>query len=110
MSATRLQTTNSNDFEQLLQSEERPILVDFSAPWCAPCRNLEPLLCQLEQRLIDKVRLIKINIDMSPEIARRFAVRSIPTLLLLKGEEELHRIQDTAAQLDRLVTEVEPHL
>jgi thioredoxin len=69
-----------------------PVLVDMWAPWCQPCRLIEPVIEQLATELAGRVRFAKLNIDENPATAARFNVRSIPTLLVLKGGQEIDRL------------------
>lgn len=70
----------------MLQAE-RPVLVDFWAPWCRPCTAIRPILEQLEQDAAGRVELVALNIDEHPEIAARYEVLSIPTVILFEGGE-----------------------
>jgi putative thioredoxin len=67
-----------------IQSSEKPVLVDFWAEWCAPCRMLVPTLEKLAEKYGDQIEFAKVNVDEVPELANHFAVRSIPTLVLLR--------------------------
>jgi thioredoxin 2 len=69
-----------------------PVVVDLWAPWCGPCRMLEPVIEELAAQMAGRVRFAKLNIDENPATAARFDVRSIPTLLVLKGGHEIDRI------------------
>ena len=71
--------TNTS-FDELLQSEKL-VIVDFWATWCGPCRMLSPLLDEVEAEMEDKVEVVKVNVDDADEIAMRFRIMSIPTLL-----------------------------
>lgn len=73
--------TNATDFESLLAGD-RPILADFYADWCGPCRALAPVLEQLSAQYGGRAEVIKIDVDADPELAARFDVRALPTLLL----------------------------
>ena len=75
--------TNTN-FDELLQ-EEKLVIVDFWATWCGPCRMLSPLLDEVEAEMEDKVEVVKVNVDDADEIAMRFRIMSIPTLLFFKN-------------------------
>jgi len=69
-----------------------PVLVDAWAPWCGPCRAVAPVIEELAQELAGRVRVAKLNVDENPATAARFDVRSIPTMLVMKGGREIGRI------------------
>lgn len=69
-----------------------PVLVDLWAPWCGPCRILEPVIEELAAQMAGRVRFAKVNVDENPVIASRFEVRSIPTLLVLEAGREIDRM------------------
>lgn len=71
-------------FQQLISSD-KPVLVDFSAEWCGPCKMLAPLLKQAKDKLGDKATIIKIDIDRNREAAEQFQIQSVPTLILFKN-------------------------
>ena len=78
--------TQKPSFSELIQSET-PILVDFSAEWCGPCKMLAPVLSEVKKRVGDDVKIIKIDIDKNPKLASSFKVQSVPTMIIFqKGE------------------------
>ncbi|MCR5857293.1 thioredoxin [Mesorhizobium sp. J428] len=78
---------DKNNFQSdVLQSAE-PVVVDFWAEWCGPCKMIAPSLDELSTELAGKVKIAKLNIDENPELAAQFGVRSIPTLMVFKGGE-----------------------
>ena len=81
--------TNTS-FDGLLESEKL-VIVDFWATWCGPCRMLSPLLDEVEAEMADQVEVVKVNVDDADEIAMRFRIMSIPTLLFFKNGELVDR-------------------
>ena len=79
----------SSDFEQEVLQSEQPVLVDFWAPWCPPCRALAPTVDAVALEYAGKAKIVKLDIDEEPEIADRYGIRSIPTLLVFKGGEKV---------------------
>lgn len=77
--------TNDN-FDQLIKSDKL-VIVDFWATWCGPCRMLSPVLDEVEAELSDKVEVVKVNVDDADEVAARYRIMSIPTLLFFKNGE-----------------------
>ena len=81
-----------NSFYDLIATHDKPILVDFWAEWCAPCRMLSPVVAELASIWKGKVTVIKINTEEKPNIASNFGINSIPTLILFKNGKEVKRI------------------
>ncbi len=81
-------TTKFHDF---IRQSDVPVLVDFFADWCGPCHMLAPVLKDLKSAWGDKIRLIKVDTEAHPEIAREFQISGIPTLILFKGGQVVHR-------------------
>jgi thioredoxin 1 len=83
--------TDATFVQEVLQSE-KPVLVDFWAEWCAPCRKVEPLLNELATEMADKVEIVKLNIDENPETANTYRVMSVPTLTIFKGGQPVQSV------------------
>src|SRR5689334_1376681 len=84
------------DFERDVLRSELPVLVDLYADWCQPCKQLEPILNQLEGELTGKVKIVRVNIDHSPNVARAFRVQSIPMMVLLHQGRPIDQIMGLA--------------
>jgi thioredoxin 2 len=86
-----------------------PVLVDFWAPWCGPCRMVSPLVEQIGQENAGRMKVVKLNTDEAPEISLRFNVQGIPLLVLIKDGSEVDRMVG-AVPFERLWQWLEPHL
>ena len=84
--------TDSNFTTEVLQSES-PVLVDFWAPWCGPCRMIAPMVEELANENGDSVKVGKLNIDDHPQAAQKYDVSAIPTLIVFRGGEVVDRLQ-----------------
>ncbi len=100
--------TDSN-FEQEVLKADKPVLVDFWAPWCGPCRMVAPVVEELADEYAGKVDFVKLNTDDNPDTAVKYGIRSIPTLLVFKEGEVAGQIvgfrpkKDLAERLDAVV-------
>ena len=97
-----------NSFDALL-GEELPVLIDFWAPWCGPCRTLSPIVDELADEMSDRIKVAKCNVDENQDIAMKYGVMSIPTLVLLKHGQEIARTVGAMPKA-KLVAELESHL
>ena len=77
----------SEQFDSEVVESDLPVVVDFWAEWCGPCKMMGPVLDELAEQFADKVKVCKVDIDKSPDTAERFGIRGVPTLLLFKGGE-----------------------
>jgi len=92
LSGEVLSLTNAADFDKVVAGSELPVLVDFWAPWCGPCRTMAPQFEQAARQLKGQALFIKVNSDEAQALSQRYAIRSIPTLIQLRGGQELQRV------------------
>lgn len=83
--------TTDSTFDQDVLKSSLPVLVDFYADWCGPCKMAEPVLVELSESYKDKIVIIKLNVDENPQTAGKYGVMSIPTTILFKGGNEIER-------------------
>ena len=77
---------SDTEFSDFIKNSDKPVLIDFWAPWCAPCRGLLPIIEDISKEMSDKISIAKINVDLFTATAKQFSITSVPTLLLFKGE------------------------
>lgn len=91
---------NEESFESKVIKSERPVLVDFFATWCGPCKMVAPELDAVDEALGDKAVIVKVNIDEFPKLTERYGVRSVPTFVLFKGGNEVKRFSGYRTRKD----------
>ncbi|AFL79682.1 thioredoxin [Aequorivita sublithincola DSM 14238] len=96
-----------SNFHKIINSEI-PVLVDFYADWCGPCKMLAPILKQVKDELGDYVKIVKIDVDKNQPLASQFQVRGVPTMILFKNGKQLWR-QSGVLQKNELVTIINQH-
>lgn len=89
--AVTAQVTDSNFQEEVLENEV-PVLVDFWAPWCGPCRMVAPVVEEIADQYDGKVKVVKLNTDENPNVASQYGIRSIPTLMIFKGGQRVDMV------------------
>jgi thioredoxin 1 len=98
-----------NNFEQMVLKADKPVLVDYWAEWCGPCRELAPVLDQIALKYAQKIVVAKLNIDENQDTAAKYAVRSIPTLMIFKnGEVEATKVG--SLNQSKLAEFINPHV
>lgn len=87
-----IKSITDQDFESEVSSAEVPVLVDFWATWCGPCKALAPKLEEISKEFADKVKVVKMDVDKNTETAARFGVRGIPTVIIFKGGKMIDQV------------------
>ena len=100
---------NEATFQSEVIDSEMPVLVDFTAVWCSPCKMLDPIVKQLAQEWEGKVKVVKLDVDDNPQMTIDYNVMGVPTLMLFKGGKPVERLSGYQPK-DRLVKKFSPHL
>ena len=87
-----LQQVNSSNFEQAVLNSDKPVLVDFWAEWCGPCRVLGPVLEEISGEVGAKANIVKLNVDESRDLAMKYGIRGIPTMILFKNGQVVNTL------------------
>ncbi|MGB3787429.1 MAG: thioredoxin [Phormidesmis sp.] len=85
------QVTDSTFKQEVLESDT-PVLVDFWAPWCGPCRMVAPVVDEISEQYDGQVKVVKVNTDENPSVASQYGIRSIPTLMIFKGGQRVDMV------------------
>ncbi len=91
---------NTQEFDELVSSSTLPVVVDFWATWCGPCRMVGPVLEKLAADHAEKITVVKVNVDQNNELAARYSVMSIPTVIMFKGGQVDKQLVGARAQKD----------
>ncbi len=102
------QVTDSN-FKQEVLDSAIPVLVDFWAPWCGPCRMVAPVVDEIAQQYEGQVKVVKLNTDENPAVASQYGIRSIPTLMIFKGGQRVDMVVGAVPRTN-LAQTLEKHL
>ena len=103
-----LHNVTEDTFQAEVLDATDPVLVDFSAVWCGPCKMLDPIIEQLSKEWLGKVKFVKIDADQNPNILMKYGVMGIPTLLFFKGGEVKERVTGYQPK-DKLTAKFSPH-
>ena len=102
-----LTSVTERSFDEVLAAETAPVLVDFWAEWCGPCKLVEPVLEDIAASHRDRLTIVRCDVDDNPDLARRYGVMSMPTLMLFRDGEPVLRLVGSRGR-GRLLAEIEP--
>jgi thioredoxin 1 len=97
---------SDNSFEQEVLQSDLPVLVDFWAPWCGPCRAIAPVVEELSADYQSKLKVVKCNVDDNPKVPGKYGIRAIPTLIIFKGGNVSEQITVAKSQITAAINKV----
>ncbi len=106
---TMAEAITTASFDSIIANSDKPVLVDFWATWCGPCRALGPIVEEISEEMADRLAVYKCDVDSEGDLAQRFRIVSIPTLIIFKGGEPVHTIVGGMSK-QALVAELEANI
>ena len=95
-----VQNVTDQDFEAEVINSDKPVVIDFWAEWCAPCRQIAPIIKEIADEYGDQVKIVKIDVDANPSVAGQYGIRAIPTILAIKDGEVVEQLQGARPKAD----------
>lgn len=103
-----VQVTHSN-FSDVVEAEDKPVLIDFWAPWCGHCTQLAPVIEEVAEEMEDKAKCVKVNVDDNAMLAERYGIMMLPTLVVAMGGKEVDRLVGAADKWE-ILSKMETHM
>ncbi len=100
---------SDSNFTETVEKGAKPALLDFGATWCGPCKMLEPTIAALANEYGDRITIAKVDVDESQQVALRFGIMSVPTVIFFKGGKEVHRFSGVQSK-DKITSLIQTHL
>lgn len=103
------ENVNESNFHEEVVEADKPVLVDFWAPWCGYCQKLTPVIDELSGEIGDKVKIVKVNVDENRTLAQKYGVMSLPTMLLFKNGDQAEKLMGFMPK-SAIAAKINPHL